>query len=57
MIQITEKDFNKLRKELGLAFVGLGEYSATLEDPDVCQKHLSKMYEIMNKYSEKNKEE
>ena len=57
MVQITKTDFNKLRKELGLAFIGLGEYSATLEDPDVCQKHLSKMYEIMNKYTGTNKEE
>ena len=53
MVQITKKDFNQLRKELGLAFVGLGEYSATLEDPDVCQKHLFKMYEILKKYRPK----
>ena len=52
MVQITKKDFNQLRKELGLAFVGLGEYSATLEGPDVCQKHLFKMYEILKKYRE-----
>ncbi len=57
MKHITEKDFKTLDKELQRALDGLREYILELEDPWVCEKHLSKMREIFNKYQDKNKEE
>lgn len=56
-MQITEKDFTQLKKELIFAFAGLATYEATLEDPYVCEKHLNKMYEILKKYTGENEEE
>jgi hypothetical protein len=57
MVQITEKDFKKLEKALAQAFDGLIEYAYELEDTWVCEKHLQKMEEILNKYKVENKEE
>ena len=57
MIQITEKDFEILEKELDCAFDGLVEYAETLESIYVCENHLNKMHKIINKYKVKNKGE
>ena len=52
MIQITKRDFNKIKKELERAEDGLDEYARTLRDTWVCSKHLDKIYEILEKYEE-----
>lgn len=52
MVQITEKDFNTIQKELIRAYDGLVEYAETLEDTSVCSEHLDKIDEILNKYKE-----
>lgn len=57
MKHITEKDFKTLDKELQRALDGFREYILELEDSWACEKHLSKMREIFNKYQDKNKEE
>ena len=57
MVQITEKDFKKLTIELNRAFYGLSDYAETLECIDVCEVHLMKMHDILEKYMKKNKGE
>ena len=52
MVQITKRDFNKIKKELERAEGGLYEYAETLEDTWVCSKHLNAIYEILEKYEE-----
>lgn len=54
MIQITEKDFNAIKKELDCAYSGLVEYAETLEDTGVCSEHLGKIDNILNKYKVEN---
>lgn len=53
MIQVTDRDFKKLKKEVDKAFDGLEEYAETLEDTWVCRRHLEAIYEILEKYKEK----
>jgi hypothetical protein len=50
MVQITEKDFNAIKKELECAYSGLVEYAETLEDTSTCSDHLDKISNIVNKY-------
>lgn len=50
MVQITEKDFKKLKEELSRAYDGLIEYAETLEDTSTCSEHLDKIDKILNKY-------
>ena len=57
VIQITEKDFNKIKRELRRAYGGLIEYSETLEDTCECSQHLDNINNILNKYKAENKEE
>lgn len=57
VVQITEKDFNTIKKELGRAYSGLVEYAETLEDTGVCSEHLDKIDNILNKYQVGNEEE
>lgn len=52
MIQISEKDFKTIHKELNRAYDGLVEYAETLEDSSVCSEHLDKISNILNKYEE-----
>ena len=52
MIQITSRDFKKIKKELDKAEDGLDEYAQTLNDTWVCRKHLDAIYEILEKYEE-----
>jgi hypothetical protein len=54
MVQITERDFNAIKKELECAYDGLVEYAETLEDTSVCSDHLDKIDNILNKYKEEN---
>lgn len=53
MVQVTDRDFKKLKKEIDKAFDGLEEYAETLQDTWVCRKHLDAIYEILEKYEEK----
>ena len=55
MVQITKRDFNKIKKELDKAENGLDEYARTLQDTWVCSKHIEKIYEILEKYEEEKK--
>ena len=57
VIQITEKDFNKIKRELRRAYGGLIEYSETLEDTCECSQHLDNINNILNKYKAENKGE
>lgn len=57
MVQITEKDFNTIKKELERAYNGLVEYAETLEDTSMCSEHLDNIDEILNKYKGENEEE
>jgi sulfur relay (sulfurtransferase) DsrF/TusC family protein len=57
MVKISEKDFKILKKELAQAFDGLIEYAYELEDTWVCEKHLHKIEEILNKYKVEKAEE
>lgn len=51
-VQITKRDFNKIKKELDKAEDGLDEYARTLQDTWVCRKHLDEIYKILEKYEE-----
>ena len=51
-VQITKRDFNKIKKELERAYSGLDEYARRLSDTWVCSKHLDVIYEILEKYEE-----
>jgi hypothetical protein len=51
MVEITERDFSKLRKAIDKAFDGLEEYAETLEDTWVCREHLENIYTILTKYA------
>ena len=51
MVEITQRDFNKLRKEIDKAFDGLEEYAETLETTWTCREHLENIYEILTKYT------
>lgn len=51
-VQITKRDFNKIKKELERSYDGLDEYARRLSDSWVCSKHLDAIYEILNKYEE-----
>ena len=51
-VQITKRDFNKIKKELERAENGLDEYARTLNDTLVCRKHLDAIYGILEKYEE-----
>lgn len=51
-MQITDKDFKKIKKELEAAEKGLYIYAATLSDTWVCSKHLDTIYQILEKYEE-----
>ena len=51
-VQITKRDFNKIKKELDKAADGLYEYAETLQDTWVCSRHLDAIYEILEKYEE-----
>jgi hypothetical protein len=53
MIQVTDKDFKRLKKEVDKASDGLEEYAETLSDTWVCRRHLEAIYEILEKYEEK----
>lgn len=57
MVQITEKDFEAIKKELSRAYDGLVEYAETLEDTGVCSEHLDNIDNILNKYKIENREE
>lgn len=52
MVQITQRDFNKIKKELERAEKGLDEYAETLNTTWVCRRHLNAIYEILEKYEE-----
>lgn len=52
MVQVTDRDFKKLKKEIDKAFDGLEEYAETLQDTWVCRRHLETIYEILEKYGE-----
>ena len=52
MVQITEKDFDAIKKELSRAYDGLVEYAETLEDTGMCSEHLDNIGNILNKYKE-----
>ncbi len=54
MVQITEKDFDAIKKELGRAYDGLVEYAETLDDTCTCSEHLDNIGNILNKYKEEN---
>ena len=51
-MQITKRDFNKIKKALGKSYDGLFEYARELQDTWVCTKHLDVIYEILEKYEE-----
>ena len=51
-VQITKRDFNKIKKELERAEDGLDEYAETLSDTWVCRGHLEEIYKILEKYEE-----
>ena len=51
MVEITQRDFKKLRKEIDKAFDGLDEYAETLQDTWVCREHLENIYTILEKYA------
>ena len=57
MVQIAEKDFDTIKKELSRAYDGLVEYAETLEDTSVCSDHLDKIDGILSKYKDENKGE
>lgn len=57
MIQITEKDFEAIKKELSSAYDGLVEYAETLEDTYECSQHLDNIDNILNKYKSEKVEE
>ena len=52
MVQITEKDFDAIKRELSRAYDGLVEYAETLEDTCECSQHLDNIDNILNKYKE-----
>ena len=52
MIQITDKDLKRIKKELDKAENGLDEYARTLRDTWVCRRHLDAIYEILEQYEE-----
>lgn len=51
-IQLTKRDFNKIKKELERAETGLDIYAETLQDTWVCRSHLDVIYKILEKYEE-----
>lgn len=51
-IQLTKRDFNKIKKELERAETGLDIYAETLQDTWVCRSHLDAIYKILEKYEE-----
>lgn len=51
-VQITKRDFNKIKKELERAEDGLDEYARTLQDTWTCRSHLDEIYKILEKYEE-----
>lgn len=53
MIQISDRDFKRLKKEVDKASDGLEEYAETLEDTWTCREHLEHIYEILEKYEVK----
>ena len=55
MVQLTKRNFNKIKKELERAENGLDEYARTLQDTWACRRHLEKIYEILEKYEEDRK--
>lgn len=54
-VQLTKRDFNKIKKELERAENGLDEYAETLQDTWTCRGHIEKIYEILEKYEEGTK--
>ena len=53
MKQITDRDFNKIKREVDKAYYGLNMYAKTLSDTYVCSNHLDAIYKILEKYEEK----
>ena len=53
MKQITDRDFNKIKRAVDKASDGLDEYAETLSDTWVCYRHLDEIYKILEKYEEK----
>ena len=52
IVQITKRDFNKIKRALDRSYDGLDEYARRLSDTWVCYRHLDEIYKILEKYEE-----